>query len=92
MSAWGMLKLIGRPSELVNDIANMVIDDLEQAGYKAKLVKHKKNIGSWRIQPIYKLTDQQLEEFNKIKQEKTDKYVKMNEISIQNLKRSIKNK
>jgi len=70
-----MIKAIPKTKEVVEDIANMVMEDLKDAGYRAELVKHKKKFSSWKIEPIDDLDGIQLEEFQKIKKEKQEEYV-----------------
>jgi len=90
VSQWQMIKTMANPKQVVEDIAEMVIYELEQAGYRAKLVKHKRNISSWKIEPTDDLDAIQLKEFNKIKQEKTEEYKAMTKASIQNMRSRLK--
>ena len=90
MGSLHLIRSISKPKEVVEDIANMVIEDLENAGYRAQLVKHKRKISSWKIEPIDDLDGLQLQEFNEIKAKKSEEYIAMTKAGIQNAKQGLR--
>ena len=75
---------------IADDIAFMVVDDLKDAGFKAKLVKpNPKRTSTWRIQPEEELSPEDLEKFNKIKDESTERWKEDHKIRLKNLKKDI---
>jgi len=62
--------------EVVERMAEMVIFDLEEDyGFKAHLVKHNpRKPKTWRIEPDEVLSAEKKKEFERLKEELTDKY------------------
>lgn len=55
--------------QIAEDMANLVIDDLKEEGFEAKLVKHKeKKPKTWKIIPVNKLNDEEQKRFDEIKE------------------------
>jgi len=79
MSQWDTVKTLLQTMnkrEVSEQIAELVIMDLENAGYKAKLDKHdSKNPKKWKIVPDEDLSKDDLIEFNEIKDIKQDIYI-----------------
>ena len=86
MSQFQMIKTMMEgynKKQVAEDIAEMVIFDLAEEGFEAKLVKHKtKKPQTWKIIPVYSLQPKDQERFDKIKEEKVTLYrdSKINEI------------
>ena len=58
---------------VADDLAFLVSEDLKEAGYDVKLVKEKeKKPSTWRILPVNKLSEEEREQFEQLKSERTD--------------------
>ena len=88
MSSWDMIKSM-KPRQMAEDMANMIIEDLEEEGFKAKLVKKGWAISKWKIEPIDDLTEDELQEFNFIKEQRQELYKKRTMDQIEQMRKSI---
>jgi hypothetical protein len=62
--------------EVSEQVAELVIFDLENAGYKARLEKNdSRNPKKWRIVPDEELSKEDLIDFNEIKDTKQEIYI-----------------
>jgi hypothetical protein len=63
---------------IAENLADMVMEDLLEAGYECKLIKQKpKKPKTWRIVPKASLSDEEQFEFDSLKEERTNIYVEM---------------
>lgn len=88
MSSWDMIKTM-KPRQMAEDMANMVIEDLEEEGFKAKLVKKGFTISSWRIVPTEKLTPEQQQDFDFIKDQRQELYKSRTMDQIKQMRKSL---
>lgn len=72
MSQWEMIKELRKQlnvKQIAEDMANLVIDDLGEEGFEAKLVKHNpKKPKTWKIIPVNTLNDEEQKRFDEIKE------------------------
>lgn len=77
--------------EVAERMAEMVIFDLEEEhGFKAHLVKHNpRKPKTWRIEPDEILSAEKQKEFERLKQELTDKYRAIEKSNMQHLRKNL---
>ena len=88
MSSWDMIKSM-KPRQMAEDMANMIIEDLEEEGFKAKLVKKGWAPSKWKIEPIDDLTGDELHDFNYIKDQRQELYKRRTMDQIKQMRKSI---
>jgi len=76
---------------MITDIALCVQDDLKNEGYDTELVKHNpKKTSTWKIIPKnLNMTKEQMEEFEKKKQQATDYWVRIMKENLHEYKRTL---
>ena len=79
MSQWDTVRTLLQTmnkKEVSEQVAELVIFDLEEAGYKAKLEKNgSKNPKKWKIVPDENLSKDELIDFNEIKDTQQEIYI-----------------
>jgi len=90
MDRMKMIREATKKQNIVEDIAFMVMEDLKDAGFDPKLVKHKVNKPlSWRIHSKVELSPEDQKRFNEIKDKSTEEWKVDYQIRLKNLKRDI---
>lgn len=75
---------------IAEDMAFMVMEDLKEAGFNCELKKgHPKKVKTWKIVPTDKLDDDKQQEFDKIKDERTEWWRKYKKDQLKQLKQSM---
>jgi hypothetical protein len=78
-----------KPRQMAEDMANMIIEDLEEEGFKAKLVKKGWAPSKWKIEPVDDLNEDQLQDFNYIKDKRQELYKQRTMDQIKQMRKSI---
>lgn len=93
MSQWDTIKILKNQmniKQVANDIADFVIMDLEDEGFKARLEKNNsKKPKNWKIVPIGEYSKSEINKFNKIKDERTEFYKQRTKNQINQMKESL---
>ena len=93
MSQLGMINDLRKQlnvKQIAEDMANLVIDDLKEEGFKAKLIKYKeKKPKTWKIVSVNTLDDEEQKRFDEIKERQVTYYRDTKIGMIKDIKRSI---
>ena len=93
MSQWEMINDLRRQlnvKQIAEDMANLVIDDLKEEGFEAKLIKYKeKKPKTWKIVSVNVLDNEEQKRFDEIKERQVTYYRDTKIGMIKDIKRSI---
>ena len=93
MSQWEMINDLRKQlnvKQIAEDMANLVIDDLKEEGFEAKLIKYKeKKPKTWKIVSVNTLDDEEQKRFDEIKERQVTYYRDTKIGMIKDIKRSI---
>ncbi len=93
MSQLGMINDLRKQlnvKQIAEDMANLVIDDLKEEGFKAKLIKYKeKKPKTWKIVSVNVLDNEEQKRFDEIKERQVTYYRDTKIGMIKDIKRSI---
>ena len=93
MSQLGMINDLRKQlnvKQIAEDMANLVIDDLKEEGFEAKLIKYKeKKPKTWKIVSVNVLDNEEQKRFDEIKERQVTYYRDTKIGMIKDIKRSI---
>ena len=93
MSQWEMINDLRKQlnvKQIAEDMANLVIDDLKEEGFEAKLIKYKeKKPKTWKIVSVNVLDNEEQKRFDEIKERQVTYYRDTKIGMIKDIKRSI---